>query len=515
MTETLDPDGAMASWATPGLAEAGHEALPLPTQELVPLLGADGLGALILAVAREWRPDLVLLCPPYDHVGRRTLHGLHALGVRPVAFAFDEPLFSDARYAVEPANWADYAHVFVAAPEVAERLCRKGVRASWLRWASSLAAFGTAAAGDGLRDRVLLVGRPYARRVELLAELSRRGLPLRVHGHGWWAHADVLRGVELGGPLSGLAMHEALRTAGAVITTGDWEDQPVAMVKYRLLEAAFSGARQVAQFSPDLRAYFSAEEVPHYESAEDLAHTLADILEHPKAASERAARAHRRALAEHTWQTRFVELLSALGVSATREQPSSPPSAYLVGLSLIAHDAERRGALALAREAFRRWAALTDDPTPEAGLARIALAEADTGRLTFHAAQALAKHARDPRNADGLYATLPTQVGTGLGAVGYLDPRPEYLALELSARIALDPVDAIAFMTSLLPKPDLIVATAAILVPTPSPDEARAWRCLFEWALAASPIAHAHLQRDHAARWRSHLRDIDELNPPC
>jgi hypothetical protein len=47
ITETLDPDGALARWASPDLMAMGHHVVPLPTQELAPVLGAHGLSAWI------------------------------------------------------------------------------------------------------------------------------------------------------------------------------------------------------------------------------------------------------------------------------------------------------------------------------------------------------------------------------------------------------------------------------------------------------------------------------------
>jgi hypothetical protein len=493
VTETLDPDGAMASWASPDLAALGHEVLALPSQELAPMLGPGGLAALVEAIAEQWRPDVVLLCPPYDHVGRDTLERLASLGARTVAFAFDEPLFSGAQTERFGARCA-FSHIFVTAPREAKALGAMGAPASYLRWAASRAAFSPGSAPE-VSSKVVLVGRPYARRVALLASLAREGLPVAVFGHGWSRFGGELSGVEIGGPLSGPEMHTVLASAGAVITTGDWEDEPIAMVKYRLLEAAFCGARQVAQASPDLRSYFTADEVPDYRDATDLVSTLRAILADPDAATRRAERARARAISEHTWTSRWVELSAALALPDLPARPRAVPASYVAGLAMLAHDAERRGADRLARAAFERWASLKDDATAEAGLARLALRAGDHANVAHHAARARAIRTRHPHASDGLHATLPA--GGGLGLVGFLDPRAEYLALELAALIETDPETARQRVSEAAHTPTTLVAAATVLVPTEQ--GAEVWRALFELALALAP-GHAH-----AGRWRDYL----------
>lgn len=509
VTETLDPDGAMHRWCTSDLLALGHMALPLPTQELAPLLGPDGLSAWILAVAEQLRPDLVLLCPPYDHVSRSTLGRLAELGSRSIAYCFDEPLFGMNERRMEAL--AAYGHRFATAPD---RVAALPSPARWLRWAASPAAFEARAElprawRDVLAGSLVLIGRPYQRRIELVAGLAERGVPVVVFGHGWGGlpGLDALPregNPKVGGALSGPEMHAVLAGAGLVLTTGDWEGRALPMVKYRLLEAALCGAPQLVQRSPDLEDYFEiGPELAAWDTVDELAELAQALLQDPSRAASMAGRAKARALREHTWSMRFEEMWKAIGESReSAERPESAaastiPAAYLAGLALIAHDAERRGAQSLARAAFSLWEQLAPNPTACAGLARLG-GGPEVSRLALDHLEA------DPRATSGLYARLPTSVGTGLGQVGFLDPSPELLAMRLAALLDTPSTEALTeadtLIADLTTKPELLVATAALLVPEGSDEATARWRALFAAALDAETMNHDF--DEHRPRWR-------------
>lgn len=493
IAETLDPDGAMARWASPDLMALGHDVLPLPTQELAPLFGAHGLAAWIEAVVTAYAPDLLLVCPPYDHAPASTWQACRQ-HTKVVAFAMDEPLFAAAR--ARPAVHEAYLRamrsfdrVYVAAPEAAQTLVDQGVDARWLRWALSPPT-STSSLAPSLRAQVarsaVLVGRPYGRRVSLVRELAA-ALPVMVFGSGWEEH-DIGNATRHG-PLTGEAMHAVLGAAGVVVTTGDWEDQAIAMVKVRLLEAAFARAVQVAQQSADLDAYFCAAEVPRFTDAATLIAHCRDALAHPDAARARAETAYARALREHTWRQRFAELDLATNDSPARP----PPAAWRAGLCAGAADAERRGALRLAATLYRAAGDLM-------GVARTRLS-IDPVAAARAAAEALAQRHDDPSAAVGLYARLPTP-SPALGHLGFLDPSPELDAIALSALLAANDIAAASAKIDALRAgdPDRLVATAAVLGRDDVPAHQPLWDALFAAALAANPTQR-ELYAQHRARF--------------
>lgn len=509
VTETIDPDGAMVRWASPDLSALGHVVLPLPTQEAAPVLGAHGLAAWLLALGESFRPDLVLVCPPYDHAPASTWRALRGLGARVAAFCFDEPLFATvrARPAVRDAYHAAltaFDRVYVTSPHHAFSLLNAGLPARHLRWAMSPLAL---AAGplpqplaESLQRAVVFVGRAYERRLHLALELAAAGLPVHVFGHGWPRNPALT----VHGPLEGPTMAAVLQTAGVVVTTGDWEAEPIPMVKVRLLEAALCGATQVAQEAPDLDDYFTSDEVPRYGDTPSLVAACRRLLADPSAALANAARAKTRALAEHTWTHRFQELaldLDLPGVSSPRPPPA-PPAAYTAVIAALAADAERRGALRLAAACH----GLSGDAF---GLARV-LGATDPTAAAANAARALAQRRDDPAATVGIYARAPTPA-PALGKVGFLDPSPELLATRLAALLTTrDFAAASDLVSELVGDADLLTATAAILQADEDPTHRQVWQALFSSALAARPNDPVH-QLAHKSRWEAELLELDAL----
>jgi hypothetical protein len=495
LTETLDPDGALARWASPDLLALGHEVLPLPTQEVAPILGAHGLGAWIVALCESWRPDLVLVCPPYDHVPLSTWAACRAHGARVVGFAMDEPLFTPARArpavaAVYDAVVRAFDRLYVTAPDAAAALAARGLSARWLRWALSAESYRVDPAAlepldpavvSRLGHSAVLVGRPYARRVALVQALAER-VPLMLFGHGWES-LDLGR-ASAHGPLEGPAMRAVLARAGVVVTTGDWESLPIAMVKARLLEAAFCGAAQVAQDAPDVRAYFTADEVPVYRDEGELAAACERFLADPRAARQAADKSRARALREHTWAVRWSELAGDLGLLSPPAGPTSParlPPAWIAVVAAAAADAERRRAMRLAATLHRA----SGDRMGEARC----LLSLDAGASLRAAEAALAAREADPGATVGLYQRLPTPA-PALGLAGLLDPTPELEAIRITALLrAGDTAGAQAAVEALIARgdPDRLVATATLLAPDTEPRHQELWRMLFDAARAATP----------------------------
>ena len=322
----------------------------------------------------------------------------------------------------------------------------------------------------------------------LVRELAA-AVPVMVFGHGWGDH-DLGQATRHG-PLTGEAMHAVLGAAGVVVTTGDWEDQAIAMVKVRLLEAAFAKAVQVTQQSADLDAYFCAAEVPRFADSATLIAHCRDALADPVAARARADAAYQRAQHDHTWRVRFGELDLVTHDSAPRQ----PPAAWRAGLCAAAADAERRGASRLAATLYEAAGDLM-------GVARTRLAQ-DPVAAARAAAQALAQRHVDPSTAVGLYARLPTP-SPALGHLGFLDPTPELDAIELSALLASGDIAAATRKIEALRAgdPDRLVATATVLARDDVPSHQPLWDALFAAALAANPTQRELYER-HANRFAS------------
>ncbi|MCC6903558.1 MAG: glycosyltransferase family 1 protein, partial [Polyangiaceae bacterium] len=93
--------------------------------------------------------------------------------------------------------------------------------------------------------------------------------------------------------------------------------QRLTHLRLREFEAPMSGALYLTEKQDELAEYFRiGEEVLCYEDRDDLLEQARYYLAHPEQA-ERVRRAgYLRALREHTWQHRFLELFDVLGLRA-------------------------------------------------------------------------------------------------------------------------------------------------------------------------------------------------------
>ena len=449
-TMTIDPDGAMHDWVD---LPDGWTLTRVPSQEAVHVIGVRAYQELLVELCAVERPHALVTHPPYDwltpDIGKR----LRKLGTRVIGYAFDDEIFARS-----------YDLQTIAA---LRRTYDRYVTTHDVPWATAPLA--------PIDERppehdVVLVGRAYARRRELVAALEKEGLRVVTRGDGW-----------PGGPVTRAGMRELYARAAIVLTTADWESHEVAMVKHRLLDTAMLGAFQIAQAAPDLRRYFPEEEVPSYRNATDLVVTVKAALADPEGRRRSARAARRRALGEHTWRVRLPSLLADVPLRAPR--PSTERRALVFDQLLLAlatraeASGRSRAAGALYREVISRDAT---EPTALAGLGRCLRDEGAIEESIEFLRRAVA--VESPSAAAALYAALPSfGVGTGLGRLGLLPPSAEALALLVAGLVELERVaEALAVLDGVT-SPALQRALAATLRPDDDPAHAVIGDRLARW----------------------------------
>jgi hypothetical protein len=531
VSETLDPNGAMFGFLRPDLRALGYDVTVLPTQEAVVRLGVEAYRRLVLDVVRAERPSALVVHPPYDHLNLPLARKIRRFGCRIIAFAFDDPIVRPrwrprgelaARLQAIDALYDLYA---TTSDEMRETAQLAGLaRVVTLRWAASLDPLAPRRLPAVNAAQVLLVGRAYPRRMALVRMLGAAGLTVRVFGSGWPETAGSWpEGVEVGPPLTREGMIAHYRAAGVVVTTGDWENVEVPMVKVRLLEVAFAGGFQVAQASPDLRAYFPETEVPGWRTEEELVARVREALAAPGSCREAAAAAHARALREHRWIVRWPELIAAAArAGRPLEQPPDQPrrsTAYTQLLAQTASQLEASGATPAAlsfwfeaSRAFPRGA----DPPLGAGRCLFKLGRPATAARWLRAG--LARLAVRPVGlVEGLHLCLPPGTdGRGLGLSGQLTPAVEAFAFLLAALLAAGDASAAEAAIAEVTDDDVLVGAASLLRVNPQPGTERAWRDLLERALAAHPTARRDLLEERRAAWEAALAELAgaDRHPP-
>ncbi len=427
---TIDPEGAMHDWVD---VPPGWELLRVPTQEAVVALGPHGYRELLVDVAARERPHLFVAHPPYDHLTIDAADRMRAAGTRVLAYAFDDDIFAAA---YGPETWADLQRVY-----------DRYVTTREVRWAQRPL--------PALPERapeldVILVGRAYARRRELMAALAAAGVRAAARGVGW----D-------GGFVSRADMLSSYARAAIVLTTADWEHFPVPMVKHRLLDTAMLGAFQIAQEAPDLRGYFPADEVPSFASPAELVAKVRHYLARPDERRRAARAARARATAEHTWARRLPELYAGVPLRPPDDAPGRSV-AFDTLLRALASRAEADGRLAAAaalwQEAARR------DPADAAAAAGTGRCLRDLGQR--EAALGWLRRAGGPGSpaADAIQARFPAAgAGTGLGRAAALPPAAEPLAYLVATLVELGRVDEACAELDRLPEGPLARGVAAAL----------------------------------------------------
>jgi Glycosyl transferases group 1 len=404
---TLDPDGAMHDWID------GAEVIRIPTQELVHLAGEAAVSDVLVDVCRVERPDALLLHPPYDHLTERAAAAIRASGTRLVAYAFDDDIFAGKM-----------------TPEG-----RAAIRALYDRYATThdvpwatrpLPALPVATRAH----EVALVGRATLSRGLAVSALRGAGIRVVTRGLGWpegWAPRRELEAI--------------YGSAAIVLTTADWEDEAVPMVKHRLVETAMLGCFQVAQEAPDLRRYFPADEVPAYATPGDLVALVRRVLADEPGRQRAAAQARARALAEHTWTVRLPSLIGPV-------EPREPgPRSPLLDLTLraLASRAEASDRPAAAHALYAELAARhPDDFLALAGIGRTLRTQGELDAALPWLRRAAACDAHPP-SSRAVHFTLPAMnVGVGLGSLGRFPPALEPTALLVATLVELGREDEAA-----------------------------------------------------------------------
>jgi hypothetical protein len=448
---TIDPDGAMHDWVD---LPDGWRLLRIPTQEAIHLLGPAGYQAVLVEVCARERPDVLVTHPPYDWLTPSVAARIRASGTRLVGYAFDDEIFA-TQYGM---------NVHSALREAYDRY----VTTREVRWATAPLPQLRTPAEDEPRHEVVLVGRAYPRRVALVERLRSAGVEVVTRGEGW-----------PGGFASRAEMLDLYAHAAIVLTTADWESREVPMVKHRLLDTAMLGAFQVAQAAPDLRRYFSDDEVPSWRDADELIAQVRTALADPARRRRSAEAARRRALAEHTWTTRWAELLDGVRLpdeplalrppDGTAEQRNERSFLFDQLLVALASRAEADGRIAAAAALWRERLARdpgahegAGDPAAMAGLGRC-LRDLDERAEAIEWLRRAAR-AETPICAGAIHAALPSfGAGVGLGRLGLLPPNAEPTILLVAALVEVERVDEACAVLDEIRAPALARAVVATL----------------------------------------------------
>ncbi|MBI2889518.1 MAG: glycosyltransferase [Nitrospirae bacterium] len=261
----------------------------------------------LLGAARRWRPELVLLLKG-EFLSAGSVAALRGMGITMASWWFDDPR-----------PWTDYwsagrtlDHVFIFDRAYVPWLRRvsKG-RVSYLPLGFDPDSYRPVTNSVRPRWDVTFVGTPYPNRVRLLSGLS--SFRLRLVGPGWRRHPELVWASIDERPTLRPSQVRRLYAQSAMVLNIH-HPQSITAPNQRVFELAGSAAFQLTDHKSALREFFAlGEEIVTYRGPRDLERKLAYYLKHPKERRAIAAKACRRAHAEHTYAHRVQELLSRTG----------------------------------------------------------------------------------------------------------------------------------------------------------------------------------------------------------
>jgi spore maturation protein CgeB len=189
-----------------------------------------------------------------------------------------------------------------AAPEAVGWYLAEGVPALFFPEASDPQLFSPAA-GEEKRYEVCFVGARYGIRQEIVGRLERAGIQVEAYGSGWPAGhiptADVAR------------LFAESKIVLGVGTVG--HSRSLLALKLRDFDGPMSGSCYATHDNPDLRlVYDVGKEIVVFSDEDEAVEQIRGLLVDDERREDIARRGRRRAVAEHTWDKRFGDLLAIL-----------------------------------------------------------------------------------------------------------------------------------------------------------------------------------------------------------
>jgi spore maturation protein CgeB len=299
------------------------EAVQLASRALVrePLAASE---PRLVRAAREFAPDLVLVTC-IDALRPRVVRALRGGNSRCKVFG----VFSDhiANFGRGYFFAADYDALFFKDRYIVDKLRAKlgWTHVRYLPQACDRELHRTVPLEPGDRERfgcdISLAGNPYLFRNESLRPLIGRDMKIWGPPPPSWVDHPASRHFT-GRYVTGPEKCRAMLAAKIVLNQNHYAE--IAGTNKRTFEVAAIGAFQLTD-TPAIRDVFDPDtEIACFDTQREMVERIDHFLGLPERRAEMAARAQRRAHAEHTYEHRWTAHLDALGLSPPPDFPVQP-----------------------------------------------------------------------------------------------------------------------------------------------------------------------------------------------
>jgi spore maturation protein CgeB len=270
----------------------------------------------LLARAREYRPDAMLFVLMHYEIWTETLDRLRQQA--PLIHWATDDSWKYRQFSRFLAPHFDlHATTFQGAITAARNDGLDNVVPT--QWAANGSALQTPLPASRCRHPVSFIGANYGNRQAWVDALRSRGIEVACFGHGW-----------PGGAVAAERIPEIVRESVVSLNFGDsglvwngWIPARSRQIKARIFEVPGYGGFLLTEPAEDLGRYFvTGKEIETFASADELAGKIRHYLDHPAERDAIATTGHDRVRREHTYESRFQDLLKRV---AERRATSSPP----------------------------------------------------------------------------------------------------------------------------------------------------------------------------------------------
>lgn len=314
----------------------GMEVTEIPYDSIVKL-GRRRWNADLLDRVRNEKPDLLFIFPYTDEFDIRTLDELKKLTTTLAWFADDHwRLWNYSRFLAPHLSWA--ITTWSKAPEYYRAFGITNVIRS--QWACNPRVWHPVP-GEVQDIEVSFIGQRNSAREKIVGEFRKRGIPLWVRGWGWpdgrLTEEEMVQSISrsrialnFNNPpdrwrlklLARLFFRKSITRIVPDIPRifgnfRSWRAMRIPQIKARPFELAGSGAFVISGYADDLdRYYVRDKEMVFYESLPELLEKVKYFLARPEERKRIAEAGYARTLREHTYEARFREIFSHIGVGS-------------------------------------------------------------------------------------------------------------------------------------------------------------------------------------------------------
>lgn len=177
------------------------------------------------------------------------------------------------------------------------------------QWAGSANNDAAPCSSHDCRYDVSFVGSMYGDRAEWITALRDSGIAVSCFGHG--TEHGVIDAAEI--PKIHRASRISLNFSGSGKRSEAAEEQDRRQIKARTFEVPHAGGFLLTEAAPGLERYFAiGREIATFATKQELLEKARYFLENPQIRDQIAVAGHQRAVAEHTYDSRFSLILAQL-----------------------------------------------------------------------------------------------------------------------------------------------------------------------------------------------------------